>query len=313
MVNPLDPSVNEKFQEAWRLTAGVDLASMLARQSLNAMAVEIKGDWRPPGSTLTAHMVDAIDGHRLIDPWSASRVLASLHNAAARLLAAARRRVDAQARISAEDRAAVNIGVAAAFGGSLTVKIVGLDVAEDDGGLFPQGASSSLDTAMTEFVSLFSDGELSEDRLVDEVMTSTPVLRQAVRDLVENEAADHIDITLTLDRADGARVRGGITHAQASSLKEALSEPEESSVREIRRGRLDGYRTSRKVFYFIAEDGSEIEGVIDDDSNLVNVQQYADRDVEVELAVITTRPRGGGRAVKHYRLISIGVTEASEE
>lgn len=304
------PSNDVNFQRAWEASSGDDFASRIARKSLAAIALKVDPDWRPPGSMLTTAIEVVDEPGSLVDPWSASKILAALHTAAARLAAANRRRADSHERVSPEDRAAVSMGISAAFSGSLIIQIQ--ENEPHDGGLFAR-SESSLDIALSELVALFGEVDLTEERVIDKVLTSRQVLRRAVRDLVEHEVAGKVDLKLTLNRRDGSRLAGSLPHELSGMLNVALSTQDESVYFETRRGKLDGFRTSRKEFYFIDDDETEIEGVIDDESNLAHIGQYVERAVEVELAVSTTRLRGGGRATKHYRLMSIRVVDGSEE
>jgi hypothetical protein len=299
-----DPSSDPAFRAAWQSAAGDGLAAQLARQSLSAIATKIDPQWRPLGSTLTALVTSTSDSTHLIDPWSASRVLEAIHNAAARIYAAIRRRADTHSRIGPEDRAAVGLGIAGAFGGSLTIEIRGMTPPGSNLDLFGD-IVTPLDLAMTQVVSMLGEDDLSDERLVDVVLTSTPVLRHAVRDLVSHDVADRVNVTLSLNTSRGQIFRGSISGQESTLLRDALNESEETLATEILHGVIDGYRTSRKVFFFIDEHGQEIEGVIDENLGISDILQYADRNVEVEMSVSTTRARGGGRARKHFRLMQI--------
>ncbi|MEQ0561622.1 hypothetical protein ABJI51_21265 [Amycolatopsis sp. NEAU-NG30] len=300
------PHENPSFREAWDATAGDDFASRLARQSLSALATKTDPAWKPLGSQLTASMRDTEHAGSLLDPWSISKVLAGLHDAAARLYRAARRGSNVQTRLTADDRAAVNLGIAGAVGGSLTVQISGTPVLDPKDALFA-ARITPLDIAFTRLIQILSQDDLSDAHLIDDILTTTPVLRRAIRDLVEHDAAERIDLQLALDKADGSKLSGSLTGQRAALLKEALTQQEESLSTETRTGVLDGYRTSRKVFYFISDDNSEIEGVVGDSLEVSDIQSFTDRRVEIDLGVTTTRHRGGGRATKHYRLEAIRI------
>ncbi len=299
----MPPGVESEFWASWAHNSGDDFASRLARQSLSAMATKIDPTWHPPGSVLTAVLREANEENRLIDPWSVSRILGSLHDATARLYAAIVRGVSLQTRVSAEDRAAVRLAIAGATGGSLQVQIVGAPAVDPQTALLPP-TRTPLDLALSDLLAALSNDQ-SDSAVAENVLASSPVIRRAVWDLVDNDAASHIDLYLTLDAADGSHSRASIPSGRATVLREALKQPEEDTSTETRTGVLDGFRTSRNVFYFIGDDGSEIDGIIGDQLAISQVRELTDTPVEARMTVVTIRPRGGGRATKSYRLDAI--------
>ena len=143
-----------------------------------------------------------------------------------------------------------------------------------------------------------------DDASLDAVLGQRPTIRNAVNDIVNAVPlrADAVDFQLTL--RTGETVGSVISAEQAQVLKTNLREARIDTRTVVMAGRLDGVRTSRRLFYLELPTGTEIRGAVDLEL-LEDVRINLNREVIATLEEQRVRSFAGKKSHPFYRLIKI--------
>jgi hypothetical protein len=143
-----------------------------------------------------------------------------------------------------------------------------------------------------------------DDASLEAVLGQRPTVRNAVNDIVNAvpKLAESMDSRLTLRTGD--TIGSVISAEQARVLKGNLNEARIDVRTVVMAGRLDGVRTSRRLFYLDLPSGSEIRGAVDLEL-LEDVRINLNREVIATLEEQRVRSFAGRKSNPVYRLIKI--------
>jgi hypothetical protein len=297
--------LSRAYRQALDAAAGDDPWSTLRRASLEALAAQVPGLAPEQPLPLTMHLVDPDSADHLVPAAKAGEMLERLQRAVARVAKARRTHALEVKRILKADVEAARLNVVAAGPGSLTVELrphLHTPSADEQEEEIPLGTSTWAEQAMIELIRVLPESR-DDEAAVDSIPAADPVLRRAINDLVTGKGGQ-LDVDFALERPDGAQLFGQLSRAQAAELRKSLDISTEERTIEIRRGRLDGLRTKRRLFYLEVPGGAEIHGLVDEDL-LTVVRDNLDRVVNVRLEVLNQRSRSGRATQKRYRLIGV--------
>jgi hypothetical protein len=249
------------------------------------------------------YLADETSQDHAVSVNDASDLLRRIQRAVARLAKARRSRVADVARLSSEDFAAARFNVAWAAFGSLTVDIAPDESTFGDGDeTLPLTGPSWAEVGMVELIRALPESE-GDDRSIDSLMGASPVVRRAVSDLVTGLNSG-VRIGLRMTRGGGEVLRSHLSPDQTREISRRLGAAKLERQIVHMRGRLDGVRTRRQIFYFETKAGNEIHGFVDE-SLMPVVKEFIDREVDVSLEVVIERSHSGKTGQRHYRLISV--------
>lgn len=300
------------FTDAVNAAGGDDPFSRLRRASLEALAAK-HPDLAPARPLpLTMHLEDpSMSGHA-VPAVEAGQVLERFQRAVARVAKARRTRVSEVKRVTRADFLNAQLDVFAAAPGSLNILLRPHSeepVGAPAQGEIAVGESTWAEQAIVELLRILPEDE-KDSAALDAIVVADPVVRRAINDLVQGRPSS-LQMDFSLDRPIGEPVRGSLSPAQSKVLRAELSESlEDEVVIELRRGRLDGVRTRRRIFYLEVPGGTELHGLVDE-ALLPDVLSRLEKTVVVQLQVVTTRARSGRAAQRRYRLI--GISDGTEE
>jgi hypothetical protein len=145
---------------------------------------------------------------------------------------------------------------------------------------------------------------VDDDASLDAVLAQRPTVRNAVNDIANAvpSRADGLDFHLT--PVSGDVIDSVLSAEQADVLKSSLSESRVDRRTITIRGRLDGVRTKRRIFYLEPESGGDIHGAVDLDL-LEAVRINLNRQVVATLHEERITAFSGRRNQPLYRLISL--------
>lgn len=143
----------------------------------------------------------------------------------------------------------------------------------------------------------------SDDGALDAVLLQRDTVRNAVSDIV-NAVGRHAGIGLTLSPTSGDELARSMTTDQARVLQGSLRESREDVGYETVKGRLDGVRTRRRIFYLERDTGATIKGAIAPEE-MDEIKLNLDRPVTVRLRVVRTTTIDGRRGRPVYELLRI--------
>jgi hypothetical protein len=109
---------------------------------------------------------------------------------------------------------------------------------------------------------------------------------------------------MALTPTAGEQVTRSMTTEQARILQGSLRESREAVGYETVRGRLDGVRTRRRIFYLDRESGGTIQGAVAEDL-LDEIKENLDRPVTARLRVVRTTTIDGRRGRPVFELLEI--------
>jgi len=286
--------------------SGDDPWSRLRRASLDAFAEQAPDLLPARALPLTMHLVDPDSADHSVPAAQAGEMLERLQRAVARVAKARRTHALEVKRLLKQDVAAARLNVLAAAPGSLIVELrPHIEPSRDDDDEQPEialGTSTWAEQAMIELIRVLPESR-DDEAAVDSIPAADPVLRRAINDLVTGKGGQ-LDVAFALQRPDSENLYGQLSSDQAKELRRSLDITTEDLVIETRRGRLDGLRTKRRLFYLEVPGGTEIHGLVDQDL-LTVVRDNLDRTVNVRLEVLNQRSRSGRTTQRRYRLIDV--------
>lgn len=307
------PGTEGLFERAMRSAQGDDLASQLKRSSLQAFAEDHAGIRRETSAVaLVMRMFDEGQPDHRVSALDTSRALMNMQRSVARLAKARKKRVSEVRRLTHDDLDEARLDVREALAGSLVIQMVSSKEhpADADETLSASGETLA-ELALIELVAALPETS-EDDATVDAIPAARPVLRRAVADLVSGWKASSVGFQFSVERNSSVVATSELSAAQIQMLDASLAERDDERLVERRRGRLDGVRTRRRLFYFEPEGGGEIHGLIEEEL-LPSVLEYLDgRLVDVELEVVVGRLRAGQLLHRSYRLVSIRAAGAPQ-
>ncbi|MET9128017.1 hypothetical protein [Streptomyces sp. NPDC004528] len=294
--------LQELLNNALGSVRGDDPFAHLRRSSLKAAAEKAGLEVTPPVSEIQLCLSDLNVSGGEVAATEAGDFLQRVQRAVARLAKARRLRLADVARLSQSDVDFARLNVAAASTGSWIVELKYMQ--PDDGDESAESSSTWSEVGVVELIRALPEDE-EDERSIESISAASPVIRRAVADLIADRSESNMRVAISARRFSGELLSSVITPTQARALREELS-----AVREERevirlRGRLDGLRTRRQIFYFETEDGREIHGYVDE--SLMNaVKQNLDQEVEIAVESFFNRARSGRTTQRKYRLIQVG-------
>jgi hypothetical protein len=241
-------------------------------------------------------------GMRMPDAYATGKVTIAIQQATARL-AKSIRNPSARSDVRREDRERAQLVQRSQIGNVVTFGFADDELAGPGVGLFDGLEIRSLaETAALGLVQRLPESA-EDDRALDAILAGSPATRRAISEVVE-AARTASGLTLTYATPQGETARSSLTAEQAGLLHDSLAVTSQEVTRETIVGLLEGMRTRRRMFYLIREDGTEIDGAIDE--NLL-AEAKADLDKRVTAVVESSRTQtvGGRHGKKVYRLLSI--------
>ena len=172
----------------------------------------------------------------------------------------------------------------------------------DDAALIHDGIETLSERAVKELCD-FLPANGSDDGALDAVLLQRDTVRNAVSDIV-NAVTKNSGIGIALTPTSGEQVTCSMTTGQAKILQSSLRESREAVGYETVRGRLDGVRTRRRIFYLDRESGGTIQGAVAPDL-LDHIKENLDRPVTARLRVVRTTTIDGRRGRPVFELLEI--------
>jgi hypothetical protein len=297
--------LRDKYVRALQSTEGGDPLSRLARAGLQASARKFSGlglQESAAGPGLNFRLADPANGG-LIAANEVGDFLQRVQKAVARLAKARRARLADVVKLLPLDFELARLDVAVSTAGSIIVDLQPHSMVEEERGQLPPGGVSWAEIGAVELVRALPEGPEDEESM-DSLFSASPVVRRAVADLIIKLPNPRLDINLAVQRGTGERIVSSLSAVQAESLRDRLNIIREEREIIRMRGRLDGLRTRRQIFYFETPAGGEIHGFVDE--SLVSVvKAHLDEQVEVALESFVLRSAAGKRSQRRYRLIEV--------
>ncbi|MCX4789694.1 hypothetical protein OG369_39855 [Streptomyces sp. NBC_01221] len=299
--------LRDKFVRALQATEGTDPLSRLTRAGLQASASKFSGLGlleAAAGPGLNFRLADPANGG-LIAANEVGDFLQRVQKAVARLAKARRARLADVVKLLPLDFELARLDVAASAAGSIIVDLQPhmSPVGEERDQLTTDASVSWAEVGAVELVRALPEGPEDEESM-DSLFSASPVLRRAVSDLIFDLPNPDLDISLAVQRRTGERIVASLSAGQAASLRDRLNIIREEREIIRMRGRLDGLRTRRQIFYFEPPSGAEIHGFVDE--SLVGVvRAHLDEEVDVALESFVLRSAAGKRSQRRYRLIEV--------
>jgi hypothetical protein len=298
--------LRDKYLRALQATEGTDPLSRLARAGLQASALKFSGVGLGEAATgpgLSFRLADRGNGG-LISANEVGDFLQRLQRAVARLAKARRARLADVVKLLPLDFEVARLDVAASGAGSIVVDLrPHAQMPDAESGELPPGGVSWAEIGAVELARALPEGPEDEESM-DSLFSASPVVRRAVNDLISKLPNPNLDISLTVKRGTGERIASTISVGQAEVLRERLDVIREEREVVRMRGRLDGLRTRRQIFYFETPAGAEIHGFVDE-SLVTVVKAHLDEEVDVALESFVLRTAAGRRSQRRYRLIEV--------
>lgn len=300
--------LQQKYAAAMAAVSGDDGISRLQRASLLSLVDKVPELHYQGAASLDMHLVHADLADVPVAAVEAADALNRLQRAIARLAKARRTRVIEVKRLARGDIDRARLNVLAAAPGSLTFQIQP-QPAEDDENKLPSGGTTWTEIAMTDLLGALPETAEDSD-VVDALGAGEPVLRRAVADLVQGSRSTNLHMDFNLHRPGRESLTSRLSAEQIWILRRTLNVPTEDRSTQRRKGRLDGVRTRRRIFYLELPSGGEIHGLIDEEL-LPEVRKRLENVIDVTLEVVTYRTRSGRAGQARYRLIGIDAEQPS--
>ncbi|MFD3571576.1 hypothetical protein [Streptomyces sp. NPDC058667] len=290
---------------------GDDHFSRLRRSSLQAAAEkfgisstfeEIPDVVKKETTAIQVRLSDSRTSNGEVAALEAGEFLQRIQRAVARLAKARRGRLADVVRLSQIDFDVARLNVASASVGSWVVDLKYPQVDANS----PLSDASTLwaEVGVVELIRALPEDD-EDEQSIESIGAASPVIRRAVADLISDRPESQPGLSISVRRRSGEVIKSTITPRQASFLRERLAVVREERGIVRYRGRLDGLRTRRQIFYLELEGGREVHGYVDD-SLMSAVKANLDREVEVELETFVLRAASGKASQKQYRLIRVG-------
>jgi hypothetical protein len=287
--------VTKSFREAREEITGQTWLDDLARASLSAAEAKFSGREVPLLRVMLSG-VQAIDAH------DSYLVVKAVQDATAKLGHIIRDPKTERSAAYPADRARARLIQRGQAGNMIVFGFPEPEVvtAEDSLGVT---AETLAERAARELVSVLPRSA-DDDASLDAVLAQRPTVRNAVNDIAQAVPKRAVGLGFRMVPVSGETIDSVLSVAQADVLKSSLRESRVDRRTITVRGRLDGVRTKRRIFYLEPESGPEIHGAVDLDL-LEAVRDNLDRQVIATLEEERIRTLTGRRNLPLYRLIRI--------
>jgi hypothetical protein len=287
--------VTKSFREAREEVTGDSWLDDLARASLSAAEAKFSGREVPLLRVV-------LSGVRAIDAHDSSLVIKAVQDATAKLGHIIRDPKTERAAAYPSDRARARLIQRGQAGNMIVFGFPEPEVAtaEDSLGIT---AETLAERAVRELVTVLPRAA-DDDASLDAVLAQRPTVRNAVNDIAQAVPKRADGLGFRMVPVSGEAIDSVLSVAQADVLKSSLGESRVDRRTIAVRGRLDGVRTKRRIFYLEPESGPEIHGAVDLDL-LEAVRENLDRQVIATLEEERIRTLTGRRNQPLYRLVRI--------
>ncbi|MEV6619889.1 hypothetical protein AB0M83_14425 [Amycolatopsis sp. NPDC051106] len=242
----------------------------------------------------------SVIGEQTIDAYTFSDISRALQDATAKIGHIIRNPSGEVTQVQQADRDKAPLIQRGQAGNAIFFGFPELDVSDD--ALIVDGIETLSERAVKELCD-FLPANGSDDGALDAVLLQRDTVRNAVSDIV-NAVAKNAGIGMALTPTAGEQVTRSMTTEQARILQGSLRESREAVGYETVRGRLDGVRTRRRIFYLDRESGGTIQGAVAPDL-LDEIKENLDRPVTARLRVVRTTTIDGRRGRPVFELLEI--------
>jgi hypothetical protein len=242
----------------------------------------------------------SVIGEQTIDAYTFSDISRALQDATAKIGHIIRNPSGEVTQVQQTDRDKAPLIQRGQAGNAIFFGFPELDVSDD--ALIVDGIETLSERAVKELCD-FLPANGSDDGALDAVLLQRDTVRNAVSDIV-NAVAKNAGIGMALTPTAGEQVTRSMTTEQARILQGSLRESREEVGYETVRGRLDGVRTRRRIFYLDRESGGTIQGAVAPDL-LDQNKDNLDRPVTARLRVVRTTTIDGRRGRPVFELLEI--------
>ncbi|MGK3200775.1 hypothetical protein [Amycolatopsis kentuckyensis] len=242
----------------------------------------------------------SVIGEQTIDAYTFSDISRALQDATAKIGHIIRNPSGEVTQVQQADRDKAPLIQRGQAGNAIFFGFPELDVSDD--ALIVDGIETLSERAVKELCD-FLPANGSDDGALDAVLLQRDTVRNAVSDIV-NAVAKNAGIGMALTPTSGEQVTRSMTTEQARILQGSLRESREAVGYETVRGRLDGVRTRRRIFYLDREPGGTIQGAVAPDL-LDQIKENLDRPVTARLRVVRTTTIDGRRGRPVFELLEI--------
>ncbi|MFJ7211895.1 hypothetical protein [Amycolatopsis sp. NPDC098790] len=242
----------------------------------------------------------SVIGEQTIDAYTFSDISRALQDATAKIGHIIRNPSGEVTQVQQADRDKAPLIQRGQAGNAIFFGFPELDVSDD--ALIVDGIETLSERAVKELCD-FLPANGSDDGALDAVLLQRDTVRNAVSDIV-NAVAKNAGIGMALTPTAGEQVTRSMTTEQARILQGSLRESREAVGYETVRGRLDGVRTRRRIFYLDREPGGTIQGAVAPDL-LDQIKENLDRPVTARLRVVRTTTIDGRRGRPVFELLEI--------
>ncbi len=288
--------VSNPFREALTEVAGDSWLDDLARESLRAAEAKFSTEYLAP-----ALLRLTFTGLREVDAHDSSLATKAIQDATAKLAHMIRNPGTETNMAHAASRAKAPLLVRSQAGNAIVFGFPAIE--EEPPGKIAGTVSDPLAfLAARELVTVLP-ASADDDAALDAVLAQRPTVRNAVGDIVQAMPRKGEGLGFLLTPSSGEAVSSMLSRYQASVLKDSLKETRIDRSQIPLRGRLDGIRTKRRIFYLDLPSGAEIHGAVDLES-LDEVRANLDRQVTILVERERIVSVSGRRTAPFYRLIS---------
>jgi hypothetical protein len=287
--------VSKSFGEARQEITGDSWLDKLARASLSAAEAKFSGREAPLLRVV-------LSGVRYMDAHDSYLVIKAVQDATAKLGHIIRDPTTERSAAYPSDRERARLiqrgqtGNVIIFG--FPESKVGAE--EDDLGITTE---TLAERAVRELVSVLPSSA-DDDASLDAVLAQRPTVRNAVNDIAQAVPQRAEGLGLRMVPVSGEAIESVLSVEQAGVLKSSLAESR-LDLRTINiRGRLDGVRTKRRIFYLQPASGAEIHGAVDLEL-MESVRANLDQHIIATVEEARLRTLTGRRNQPLYRLVRI--------
>lgn len=292
--------VSKSFREAYLEISGDSWLDDLARASLAAADAKFN-----PNHVNASNLRISLNGMRELDAHDSYVITRAVQSATAKLGHIIRNPRSETSAAYAADRKRARLIQNNQYANIISFSFPQAPNVSSDESLsgYTANAETLAERAVDELVSVLPRSA-QDDASLDAVLGQRPTVRNAVNDIVNAlpKLAQSVDFQLT--HRSGETIGSVISAEQAQVLRGNLSEARIDVHTVVMTGRLDGVRTSRRLFYLDLPNGSEIRGAVGLEL-LDDVRVSLNREVIATLEEQRVRSVAGKRSHPVYRLLKI--------
>ncbi|UGT90729.1 hypothetical protein [Mycobacterium ostraviense] len=250
--------------------------------------------------TLTDTLRVTILGADDIDSYTVGTVSRAFQNAVARVDKATRRPTSTALSLTRRDRERAELVQQAQVGNTVYFRVPAVPLSP--GGYDIGIQSGRAGAAIRELVETLP-ASADDEESAKGILGASRLLRLAVQDI--SNVAALVPEGLELDLETSAEeIKSVLTRDRAAKLLTFLGNRDTVEDTETVVGKLDGFRGTRRVFYLIKDDNSEIAGSIEGDL-LSTVRNLVGTRVRARVSTTRWRAQNGRLGPKHYGLLDL--------